>query len=157
MGYQFNGPKRGPKSKSPHPNTPLPPPPLFGMSKRRTDPLKLEDMYRQLNAPLEDTDKMRALAGYPRTTTYRIGAKLNVLAWMFGAADDHVNRRMDRKKPQKMILGRVAGRAFADLMASYGLGLDYGFTYIRQGDDTPTCIPVELDTTIDPNLIICVH
>jgi hypothetical protein len=114
-------------------------------------------MYRRLNAGNEETGKMRALAGYPRTTTYRIGAKLNVLAWMFGAADDHINQRMDRKKPKKMILGLIPGRAFMDLMASYGLSLNDGFTYARQGDDNIACIPVEIDEAIDPNLIICVH
>jgi hypothetical protein len=153
MGYQFRGQQRA--QNRPIPTTPTPP--LFDLGRRRTDPLKLEDMYKRLNVPLEDTGKMRALAGYPRTTTYKIGAKLNVLAWMFGAADDHVNRRMDRKKPKKMILGQIPGQAFKDLMASYGLSLDDGFTYIRQGDDNPTCIPVELDVTIDPNMIICVH
>jgi hypothetical protein len=114
-------------------------------------------MYKRLNAENEDTGKMQSLAGYPRTTTYRIGTKLNVLAWMFGAADDHINQRMDRKKPKKMILGQIPGQAFKDLMASYCLSLDDGFTYARQGDDNTACIPVELDTTIDPNLIICVH
>ncbi len=124
---------------------------------RRTDPLNLDDMYRRLNYENEATGAQTIPGGYPLKTIYEVKESETIRTSLFSAIDKHVNERIDRKIPRKIKLGKRPHQNYMVWMTSAGYDPGQGFTYARQGDEETAHIPVELDTSLPENTIICVH
>lgn len=156
MERQFKGPRRPPQRQKRNSLTPLPL--TYSSGKQRdTDALTLQDYYQRINSGDEGTGPKPIPDGYPQKTTYKMKPNETIQSSLWGAADEHVGLRIDRKIPRKMKLGQKAYQAFWYLMAYYRQDPAEGFTYARQGDDQTSHILIELDASINPNTIICIH
>jgi hypothetical protein len=154
--HQFKGPRRSQRPRyNPDPVTPLPP--LFGMGKRDTNPLKMQDEYQRANASIWETGQHTVPGGFPPKTYYDIKPGESINSALFNAATEHVFARIDRKVPRKMKLGKKTYQNFRHWMISCGYDPNEGYTYARQGDENTAHTLIEPEPTLADTVIICYH
>lgn len=159
MERQFKGPRRAQRPRhNPDPVTPLPP--LFSMGKRQTNPLVMQyehEQYQRANSSIIETGQHPVVGSFVSKTYYDIKPDQYIFESLYGAACDHIFRRIDRRTPRRMKLGKKTYRKFVAWMLSDGHDPDEGYTFSRQGEACPTQIIIEPEPTLSDTVIICFH
>lgn len=154
MDRQFKTPRWGPPQRQRRDSNPFTPP-LFGMGKRHTDPLSMQDYYQRINSGIWEADQ--DTYNYPQRTVYKAPRDQNILDSLSCAATKHILSSYDWIVPRKMVISSNAYQCFLLFMRAYDINPNEGFTYARQGDEQTTRIFIEEDESIPTNIIICIN